>query len=141
MVERLEAATGTKLPPGYQEGLTPMFHVWEPLRCSPRPLAFYLGTELVALFTHMVMTLLLGFKLLPNGVSSRARSEAGASRAETAPKPGPPSSTVQLYSLGGHQRGSIPRVPILFIHGKAALPFKSCQSSFPKNSFSLPPLL
>ena len=122
MVERLEAATGTKLPPGYQEGLTPMFHVWEPLRCSPRPLAFYLGTELVALFTHMVMMLLLGFKLLPNGVSSRARSEAaGASRGETAPKPGLPISTVQLYTLGRHQRGSSSQVPILFIHGKATL--------------------
>ena len=75
MVERLEAATGTKLPPGYQEGLTPMFHVWEPLRCSPRPLAFYLGTELVALFTHMVMTLLLlkvsGVSLLEQDIGER----------------------------------------------------------------------
>ena len=67
MVERLEAATGYALPPGYQEGLTPMFHLWEPLRCSPRPLTFYILSELVALWSHLFMTLLRGFTLQVRG--------------------------------------------------------------------------
>ena len=39
-----------------------MFHLWEPLRCSPRPLAFYLVTELFSLWSHLIMTLVLGYR-------------------------------------------------------------------------------
>lgn len=63
MVERLEAATGYVLPPGYKEGLEPMFHLWEPLRAAWRPLLFYLIAELVALWTYLVATFVLGFRM------------------------------------------------------------------------------
>jgi hypothetical protein len=63
MVERLEAATGNTIPPGYKAGLEPMFHLWQPLRAVPRPLLFYLVAELLALWTYLIATLVLGFKM------------------------------------------------------------------------------
>ena len=39
-----------------------MFHLWEPLRCSPRPLVFYLVSELLSWWSHLVMTMVLGYR-------------------------------------------------------------------------------
>ncbi|GAX85025.1 hypothetical protein CEUSTIGMA_g12445.t1 [Chlamydomonas eustigma] len=72
MVERLEKATGNSLSLGYQEGLKPMFHLWEPLRCHPRPLTFYLLMELLSLWAHAVLVLVMRYKVhnMPKLVST-----------------------------------------------------------------------
>lgn len=49
MVDEVESVFDVKFPPGYNPALSFMGHLWEPLRASYRPLAFYAATEALAL--------------------------------------------------------------------------------------------
>ncbi|KAI8474759.1 MAG: hypothetical protein J3K34DRAFT_517850 [Monoraphidium minutum] len=61
MVDQLEKAFDHTFPPGYNERLSFMSHLWEPLRAEYRPLLFYIGMEVVAVCTRQIMAS-YGFK-------------------------------------------------------------------------------
>ncbi|GIL48004.1 hypothetical protein Vafri_4723 [Volvox africanus] len=75
-VAALESAFEINLPPGHQRGLRCMFHLWEPLRTIYRPLLFYVGTEVLALLTK-VMLLALGCNLHTDPVTGLMVVTAG----------------------------------------------------------------
>ncbi len=60
LVRELEQAWSLRVTPGYNPDLAFMAHLWQPVRCHWRPLAFYLGVELSALLKHCLM-LAMGF--------------------------------------------------------------------------------
>lgn len=55
MVDELEDSWNLKLTPGHTPGLKFMGHLWEPLKASWRPLAFYVGTETVGWFARQML--------------------------------------------------------------------------------------
>ena len=56
-----------QIPPGYQEGLRFMAHLWEPLRVIYKPLALHLGSEIAHLACGGVLRL-QGFTPFPSQV-------------------------------------------------------------------------
>ena len=66
-IDECQERWGVQLPPGYQEGLRYMAHLWEPLRVVYKPLALHLGSEIA----HMVCASFLrmqGFTPFPSQV-------------------------------------------------------------------------
>ncbi|KAF5831108.1 Alpha/Beta hydrolase protein [Dunaliella salina] len=61
LVDELERAWGIHFAEGYNKDLSFMAHLWQPLRCSYRPLAFYLLIEYLFFMKHVVL-LSLGFR-------------------------------------------------------------------------------
>jgi hypothetical protein len=55
MVRELEATWGVHFQDGYTPGLQFMGHLWEPLRATYRPLAFYLSTEGVGRLARLLL--------------------------------------------------------------------------------------
>ncbi|EFJ53114.1 hypothetical protein VOLCADRAFT_115694 [Volvox carteri f. nagariensis] len=124
LVSELEVAWGVKFAPGVgQEGgegkpyvrRRIMTHLWEPVRCFYRPLAFYAGVEVLIALKH-VMLLAAGFRAhmyqgmlyytygLPATAAAAAVQQQGHSliRSET--------PTVRTAA-------SDVKAPILFLHG------------------------
>lgn len=97
LVAELEQAWDVKFTSGYNTELSFMAHLWQPIRCHYRPLAFYLAMEVVFVFTRVLM-LSMGFQ----------------------------SGTVQgftYYTYGIRSSDSasqMPKLPILFQHGVGA---------------------
>jgi pimeloyl-ACP methyl ester carboxylesterase len=97
MVRRLEKAWGRAFAPGKANpALKLMAHLREPVRAHWRPLAFYLGTEVIALAKHCAM-LAAGWK-----AGKTAAPDGGGGGAT-------------YYTYGDVTNSSTP--PILFCHG------------------------
>lgn len=96
MVARLEKAWGREFAPGKANpDLKLMAHLREPVRAHWRPLAFYLGTEVIALAKHCAM-LAAGWK-----AGKTATTTGGAT----------------YYTYGDVSSNSATTPPILFCHG------------------------
>lgn len=96
MVARLEKAMKREFAPGAANpAITLMAHLREPVRAHWRPLAFYLGTEVVALVKH--------WALLASGWTCA---------------PGPHGATVYTFGdVSAANKNSNKQTPILFCHG------------------------
>lgn len=52
----LEQAWGITLPAGYNAGISGMKHLWEPLKATWHPLAFYATTNTVGLLSRHLLS-------------------------------------------------------------------------------------
>jgi hypothetical protein len=122
MVEAAEKLWARSLPPGTTPGLPFMAHLWQPLRCSYRPAAFYIITELLTLIGNgallaagFAMHRAEGFQYFTYGMAPAATtSSAGAAPASGSGKA--PSGTT-LSSPCCPTSTSTPLAPLLFLHG------------------------
>lgn len=110
LASELEQAWGLTLKDGRDPKLDFMAHLWQPIRCHYRPLAFYVGIELLFAMKHVIM-LAIGFTAHKHqGFNYYTKGVIKAGCA-------------QEHSDANNQVG----VPILFMHGVGlgALPYIS----------------
>mmetsp|Transcript_5575 Transcript_5575/g.15001 ORF Transcript_5575/g.15001 Transcript_5575/m.15001 type:complete len:739 (-) Transcript_5575:1603-3819(-) len=109
LVDELERAWGIHFAEGHNKELSFMAHLWQPLRCSYRPLAFYLLIEYLFFMKHVVL-LSLGFRAYKHAgfkyyVYGKLPNMRGRKEGQ------------QLKGVELEDPAHSSQVPILFLHG------------------------
>ncbi|GLC43385.1 hypothetical protein PLESTF_000427800 [Pleodorina starrii] len=122
LVSELEAAWGVTFSAGPYVPRRLMTHLWEPVRCFPRPLAFYAGVEVLIALKHVMLQaagfrahMHQGLRYYTYGLPAPASSSSSAtppSHHNPSPSSQSPASVADAATPS-----AAAAAPILFLHG------------------------